>query len=169
MNDFFAFSFHLVEVFIVLSFFINSMRMERVQAMSLSKSEGENPLIEYSVDIIAAYVSNNVVVASDLPQILVNIHAALEQLVNGAEVEERALNLKPAVNPKKSVTPEYLICLEDGKKFKSLKRHLRTRYNLTPEAYREKWSLPVDYPMVAPKYAAARSALARRMGLGQKR
>ena len=77
--------------------------------------------------------------------------------------------LKPAVNPKKSVFPDYIICLEDGKKFKSLKRHLRTHYDLSPEEYREKWGLPADYPMVAPNYAAARSALAKKMGLGQQR
>ena len=91
------------------------------------------------------------------------------QRVNKGEVETVVEPLKPAVPPKKSVMPDYIVCLEDGKKFKSLKRHLRTQYNLTPEAYREKWGLPADYPMVAPNYAAARSALAKEMGLGQQR
>ena len=96
------------------------------------------------------------------------MHGALQRVDKG-EVEVVVEPLKPAVPPKKSVMPDYIVCLEDGKKFKSLKRHLRTQYNLSPEAYREKWGLPADYPMVAPNYAAARSALAKEMGLGQQR
>ena len=124
--------------------------------------------IELAADIVAAYVSNNSVPVSDLPGLIRDVHAALLRVEQG-EAEPVAEPLKPAVPVKKSVTPEFIICLEDGKKFKSLKRHLRTQYNLTPEQYREKWSLPADYPMVAPNYATARSALAKQMGLGQQR
>jgi len=125
-------------------------------------------LVELTAEIISAYVSNNTVVATDLPAIINDVHEALSkasQRVGATEREE----LRPAVAVKKSVTPDYIICLEDGKKFKSLKRHLRTHYNLSPEEYREKWGLPHDYPMVAPNYAAARSQLAKQMGLGTRR
>jgi predicted transcriptional regulator len=125
-------------------------------------------LIELTAEIISAYVSNNTVVASDLPAIIGDVHDALRkasQRIGQSEREE----LRPAVTVKKSVTPDHIVCLEDGKKFKSLKRHLRTHYNLSPEEYREKWGLPHDYPMVAPNYAQARSALAKQMGLGTRR
>jgi predicted transcriptional regulator len=124
-------------------------------------------LVDLTAEIVAAYVSNNAVVATDLPSLIAGVHRALEGAVVGAN-EPEAPQLKPAVSPRKSVTPDHIICLEDGKKFKSLKRHLRTHYNLTPEEYREKWGLARDYPMVAPNYAAARSKLAKKMGLGQK-
>lgn len=136
--------------------------------MDTIEDMGHDGLIELSADIVSAYVSNNVVVAGDLPQILHSVHAALQQLAEGSR-QEHVEPQKPAVNPKKSITPDHIVCLEDGKKFKSLKRHLRTHYDLSPEEYREKWGLPADYPMVAPNYAAARSALAKQMGLGQKR
>lgn len=124
-------------------------------------------LVDLTAEIVAAYVSNNAVVATDLPGLISGVHRALEgAVVGGSEPEAPAQ--KPAVSPRKSVTPDHIICLEDGKKFKSLKRHLRTHYNLTPEEYREKWGLARDYPMVAPNYAAARSKLAKKMGLGQK-
>ena len=130
--------------------------------------QAERPdLVGLTAEIIAAYVSNNPVGREDLPGIIADVHEALaraSQRIGGSEREE----LKPAVALKKSVTPEYIVCLEDGKKFKSLKRHLRTHYNLSPEEYREKWGLPHDYPMVAPNYAAARSQLAKQMGLGRK-
>ena len=119
-------------------------------------------------DIVAAYVGNNAVPSSDLPSLINDVHRALAGAVSGA-TEKPVVDAKPAVPVRRSVTPEYIVCLEDGKKFKSLKRHLRTHYNLTPEQYREKWNLPVDYPMVAPEYAKARSALAKKMGLGQRR
>jgi len=119
-------------------------------------------------DIVAAYVSNNSVPAADLPELIASVHGALVKVATGA-VEEPTIELKPAVSVKKSIGPDYIICLEDGKKFKSLKRHLRTRYDLSPEDYRAKWGLPPDYPMVAPNYAAARSELAKKMGLGQQR
>jgi len=124
--------------------------------------------IELAADIVSAYVSNNSVSASDLPALINDVHAALNRVSTGT-VETVAEAPKPAVPLKKSVTSDYIICLEDGKKFKSLKRHLRTQYNMSPEEYREKWGLPADYPMVAPNYAAARSELAKKMGLGQQR
>jgi predicted transcriptional regulator len=124
--------------------------------------------IELTADIVSAYVSNNVVAAGDISALISQVHSALLRVSNGQnEVVSEAL--KPAIAVKKSITPDYLICLEDGKKFKSLKRHLRTQYNMTPEHYREKWGLAADYPMVAPNYAEARSQLAKQMGLGQQR
>ena len=125
-------------------------------------------LVELTAKIVSAYVSNNSVVASDLPHLISETHAALSRASGGAIPVERE-EQKPKVPVKKSVMPDYLICLEDGKKFKSLKRHLRTRYDMSPEEYREKWGLPADYPMVAPNYAKQRSELARKMGLGQSR
>jgi predicted transcriptional regulator len=125
-------------------------------------------LIDLAADIVSAYVSNNTVPASDLPQLIAEVHMALNNTQKGMS-EPAPEPLKPAVNPKKSVFPDFIVCLEDGKKFKSLKRHLRTHYDLSPEEYRDKWGLAVDYPMVAPNYAAARSALAKKMGLGQQR
>ena len=125
-------------------------------------------LVGLTAEIISAYVSNNTVGREDLAGIIADVHDALSRAthrVGSAEREE----LKPAIALKKSVTPDYIVCLEDGKKFKSLKRHLRTHYNLSPEEYREKWGLPHDYPMVAPNYAAARSQLAKQMGLGTRK
>ena len=124
--------------------------------------------IELAADIVSAYVSNNSVPASDLPGLISEVHTALKRVTSGVAVVvvEPA---KPAVSAKKSISDNFLICLEDGKKFKSLKRHLRTKFNLTPDQYREKWNLGPDYPMVAPNYAKARSALAKQMGLGQQR
>ncbi|HZP20056.1 MAG TPA: MucR family transcriptional regulator [Bauldia sp.] len=125
-------------------------------------------LIDLAAEIVSAYVSNNSVAAAELPSLIADVHRALSNTHAGAGQPEPE-PLKPAVNPKKSVFPDYIVCLEDGKKFKSLKRHLRTHYDLSPEEYRDKWGLPADYPMVAPNYAAARSALAKKMGLGQQR
>ena len=124
--------------------------------------------IELAADIVSAYVSNNSVAVGDLPGLIGEIHTALMRVSTGA-VEVPAEAPKPAIAVKKSITPDYIVCLEDGKKFKSLKRHLRTQYNMSPEEYREKWGLPADYPMVAPNYAQARSDLAKQMGLGQQR
>ncbi|HYC24929.1 MAG TPA: MucR family transcriptional regulator [Roseiarcus sp.] len=124
--------------------------------------------IELAAEIVSAYVSNNSVPASDLPALLGDVHSALVRVSSGAVAAAPEV-AKPAVPPKKSITNDYLVCLEDGRKFKSLKRHLRTQYNMSPEQYREKWGLPSDYPMVAPAYAKARSALAKQMGLGQQR
>ena len=125
-------------------------------------------LIELTADVVSAYVSNNSVSATDLPTLIAEVHAALGRAGGGAE-PVAVDKPKPAVNPKKSVQDDYVICLEDGKKFKSLKRHLMTHYGLTPDQYREKWGLDPSYPMVAPNYAAARSQLAKKMGLGRKR
>jgi predicted transcriptional regulator len=135
--------------------------------MAMSANDNSE-LIELTAEVVSAYVSNNSVPASDLPGLINDIYTALTR-VGTAPVEVVAEPAKPAVSPKKSVFPDYIICLEDGKKFKSLKRHLRTQYNMSPEQYREKWGLPAEYPMVAPNYAAARSRLAKEMGLGQKR
>ena len=123
-------------------------------------------LLEMTADIVSAYVGNNTVSAETLPSLIANIHAALSQVTTGA-VEPEPEPKEPAVPIRKSIAPDYLICLEDGRKFKSLKRHLRTKYDMSPEEYRTKWGLPKDYPMVAPNYAKARSELAKQMGLGQ--
>jgi predicted transcriptional regulator len=131
--------------------------------------EPKRSIIDLTAEIVAAYVAKNMVAQAELPKLISDVHRALAGIsVNGAMREDVA-EIKPAVTVKKSVTSEYLICLEDGKKFKSLKRHLRSHYNLSPEQYREKWGLPADYPMVAPNYAQARSSLAKRMGLGQRK
>lgn len=134
----------------------------------MTETDDANELVEITADIISAYVSNNSVSSAELPKIIGEVFTALRNIAEeaGSEPEEE---LTPAVNPKRSVTPDYIICLEDGKKFKSLKRHLSSHYDMTPEQYRERWGLPADYPMVAPNYAAARSALARKIGLGQRR
>lgn len=124
-------------------------------------------LIELSADIVSAYVSHNALSAGDLPKLIAMVHSTLTGL-GGIVEAEVVVELRPAVPIKKSITPEYLICLEDGKKFKSLKRHLRTEYDMSPEEYRSKWGLPVDYPMVAPTYSEARSRLAKTIGLGRK-
>jgi predicted transcriptional regulator len=124
--------------------------------------------IELTASIVSAYVSNNPVPSAELPALIGQVHSALTRVSSG-QAEASAESLKPAIPVKKSITSDYIICLEDGKKFKSLKRHLRSQYNLTPEQYREKWGLGSDYPMVAPNYAAARSRLAKQMGLGQQR
>jgi predicted transcriptional regulator len=125
--------------------------------------------MELAAEIVSAYVSNNSVPAAELPGLLGEIHSALVRVSSGAAAVVAPEAAKPAVPPKKSITNDYIICLEDGEKFKSLKRHLRTRYNMSPDEYREKWNLASDYPMVAPSYAKTRSALARKMGLGQQR
>jgi predicted transcriptional regulator len=134
---------------------------------SSSAPATEVDLVELSTEIVCAYVSHNALSPSDLPRMIADVHTALRGL-RGAEVPPPAEELRPAVPVRKSVAPDFIICLEDGKKFKSLKRHLRTHYNLTPEEYREKWSLPADYPMVAPSYSATRSRLAKDNGLGRK-
>ncbi|WP_108462217.1 MucR family transcriptional regulator [Devosia naphthalenivorans] len=127
----------------------------------------EQELIELSTEIVAAYVSHNALSPSDLPKLIAEVHGALRSLSSN-EAPVAVEELKPAVPIRKSVAADYIICLEDGKKFKSLKRHLRTHYNLSPEEYREKWGLPADYPMVAPSYSATRSKLAKDNGLGRK-
>ncbi|MBZ9694903.1 MucR family transcriptional regulator [Mesorhizobium sp. CO1-1-9] len=123
-------------------------------------------LIELTADIVSAYVSKNAVPVASLGELIESVNSSLARI--GQPVEPEKPPQLPAVNPKRSVTPDYIICLEDGKKFRSLKRHLTTHFGLTPDEYREKWGLPRDYPMVAPNYSQSRSALAKSMGLGRK-
>jgi len=133
----------------------------------MNDATGKN-YIDLTANIVSAYVSNNPTPASDIPALISQIHAALLRVSTG-RAELPLEPARPAVPVKKSMTADYLICLEDGKRFKSLKRHLRTQYGMTPEQYRDKWGLPAEYPMVAPNYAVARSQLAKKMGLGQQR
>jgi predicted transcriptional regulator len=125
-------------------------------------------LTSLTADIVSAYVAHNALTGDKLPEFIGAVYEALHK-ANVQAIEPPKVELIPAVPVKKSLTPEYIICLEDGKKFKSLKRHLRTHYDLSPEEYRAKWGLPGDYPMVAPAYATARSQLAKSMGLGQRK
>jgi predicted transcriptional regulator len=134
----------------------------------MNDNESDGSYIGLTARIVSAYVSNNTVPAQDLSALINQVHTALTR-VSSAQGDVPNEPLRPAVSVKKSITPDHIVCLEDGKKFKSLKRHLRTQYGMTPEQYREKWGLPADYPMVAPNYAAARSQLAKQMGLGQQR
>ncbi|ACL59035.1 MucR family transcriptional regulator [Methylobacterium nodulans] len=134
----------------------------------MSESEALAGYIELAADIVSAFVSKNPVPVGELPGLIASVHETLGRLGKDP-VEQKSEPPTPAVPIRKSVMPDYLVCLEDGKKFKSLKRHLRSRYGLSPEEYRERWNLPTDYPMVAPNYAAARSELAKTMGLGQQR
>ena len=130
--------------------------------------ESKSKNLELAAQIVAAYVGNNSVPQADIPRLIADIFKSLEGIATGEQPKALAVEPKPAINARKSITPDFLVCLEDGKKFKSLKRHLRSHYNLSPEQYREKWGLPADYPMVAPNYAMARSSLAKRMGLGKR-
>jgi predicted transcriptional regulator len=128
--------------------------------------DGKSELIEVTAAVVAAYVGSNSLAAADVPGLILSVHRALAGV--GGDLEPTTAGGKePAVPIKRSITPDYLVCLEDGQKFKSLKRHLRLKYELSPEQYRAKWDLPKDYPMVAPNYAKARSDLAKQMGLGQ--
>jgi predicted transcriptional regulator len=123
--------------------------------------------VELAADVVSAYVSNNPVPTSELPSLIAAVHASLQFVAEGPK-EQPKEPLVPAVSIKKSVQPDYIVCLEDGKKFQSLKRHLR-KFDMTPDQYRAKWDLPRDYPMVAPNYASRRSELAKAIGLGQER
>jgi len=134
----------------------------------MGDAAGDANFIGLTAEIVSAYVSNNTVASADIPGLINQVHSALLRVSSG-EAEASSEPLKPAVPVKRSINPDYIVCLEDGKKFKSLKRHLRTQYDMTPEQYRDKWGLAADYPMVAPNYAAARSQLAKQMGLGQQR
>jgi predicted transcriptional regulator len=133
--------------------------------LEVAMEDEKADILDLTAQIVANYVGNNTASVGDLPALIKNVYAALAGVnePESAPVEQKT----PAVPIKKSITPDAIICLEDGRKFKSLKRHLRTKYNLSPEEYRAKWGLPKDYPMVAPSYAAARSSLAKSMGLGQ--
>jgi predicted transcriptional regulator len=134
--------------------------------MKEENMDDKSEVIEMTADIVSAYVGNNTIATADLPSLIQSVHRALTSVSTGAEPVETAPK-EPAVPVRRSITPDYLVCLEDGRKFKSLKRHLRTKYNMSPEDYRAKWGLAKDYPMVAPNYAKARSELAKQMGLGQ--
>ncbi|MHB2265053.1 Ros/MucR family transcriptional regulator [Aliihoeflea sp. PC F10.4] len=123
-------------------------------------------IISRTTEIVSAFVSNNPIPAGDVPGFIATVHSMLKTLSSPSEVAPETVQ-QPAVNPKKSITPDYLISLEDGKQYRTLKRHL-TAHGMTPDEYREKWSLPFDYPMVAPSYAAARSVMAKEIGLGRK-
>ena len=127
----------------------------------------EDTLLTLTADIVAAHVSNNSVAVNDLPVLIQNVHSALNGL--GTPAEEPQAKLEPAVSIRSSIKPDYIVCLEDGKKLKMLKRHLMTHYNMTPDEYRQKWGLNADYPMVAPNYAEQRRTLAKKIGLGTKR
>lgn len=133
----------------------------------VEKQETETP-ISLTGSIVAAYVANNKVAVSELPALIRQVHASLTQAGEAEAAKPAPERAKPAVSVRKSVTPDFIICLEDGVKLKMLKRHLRTHYGLTPQQYREKWGLPADYPMVAPNYAERRSKLAKQIGLGAK-
>jgi len=131
----------------------------------MSEQSSQNELLALTAEIVAAHVGNNSVPLSELPHLINEVFRTLSSVGTTPSVPERP---QPAVPVKKSVTPDYIICLEDGKKLKMLKRHLKTAYNMTPEEYRERWNLPTDYPMVAPSYAQHRSSLAKKIGLGTK-
>jgi predicted transcriptional regulator len=134
----------------------------------MSDNPANTDYIGLTAEIVSAYVSNNTVASGDIPALINQVHSALLRVSSG-QAGPLSEPLNPAVPVKRSINPDFIVCLEDGKKFKSLKRHLRTQYGMTPEQYREKWGLAADYPMVAPNYAAARSQLAKQMGLGQQR
>jgi len=131
----------------------------------MSGQENQIKMLELTTEIVVAHVSNNTLPVNDLPQLIQEVYKTLENVGNSQLSIER---LQPAISVKKSISPDYIVCLEDGKKLKMLKRHLKTAYNMTPEEYREKWGLPRDYPMVAPNYAKHRSSLAKKIGLGTK-
>ncbi|MER8536655.1 MucR family transcriptional regulator [Mesorhizobium sp. M1005] len=128
--------------------------------------DGQTDIVSISAAIVAAYVSNNPLPVGELPKLIGDIHAALQGI--GTPATEPAVKQEPAISIRKSITPDYIICLEDGKKFKSLRRHIGVHYNLSPDEYRQKWNLPADYPMVAPSYTAIRSAMAKSIGLGRR-
>jgi predicted transcriptional regulator len=130
------------------------------------KTETSSDLLAFTTDIVSSHVANNTVAMQDLPQLIQQVYAALAGVGTALAAKERPT---PAISVKRSITPDYIVCLEDGKKLKMLKRHLKTRYNLTPDEYRERWGLSADYPMVAPNYAAQRSDLAKKIGLGTTR
>ena len=135
-------------------------------AEEVAKSE-QGEVLRMAVDIVSAYVANNTVPAGQVPEVINMVYNSLTTLDGGAEAT--AEPAKPAISVRRSITAEYIVCLEDGKKLKMLKRHLRAAYDMSPEEYRAKWGLPADYPMVAPNYAAQRSAFAKKIGLGRKK
>ena len=148
----------------ILNFIIDNMS----KGYTMSDNNGlSETLIALTADIVSAHVSNNSVAVSDLPVLIQNVHNALSSL--GDDLVEPEVKQEPAVSIRASIKPDFIVCLEDGKKLKMLKRHLMTHYQMTPEQYRAKWNLPADYPMVAPNYAEQRRSLAKKIGLGTKR
>lgn len=141
--------------------------MENLNSSPEQEVEDYDEVLHLTSEVVSAYVGNNSVTTTDLPSLIGEVYEAFTKATKN-KFGTGVSNTKPAVPIKKSMTDEYLICLEDGKKFKSLKRHLRSHYDISPEEYRNKWGLPLDYPMVAPNYAKARSQLAKTMGLGRK-
>lgn len=133
----------------------------------MSEDVQDVDFVSLAADIVSAYVRNNSVPTSDLPALIHSVHSSLQNVTAPTVAQAVAEKQEPAVPVRKSITPDYIVCLLDGKRFKSLKRHLRTTYDMTPDQYREKFGLPFDYPMVAPNYAAERSALAKKIGLGR--
>ena len=134
---------------------------------SIPHKEGVDPAVSLTADVVSAYISNNALPPGELPDFIAKIYASIK-LISLGSPDVRPDEIKGVARAKKSVTPEFIICLEDGKRFKSLKRHIETQYGLTPDQYRAKWNLPSIYPMVAPNYAATRSKLAKSMGLGRR-
>jgi predicted transcriptional regulator len=134
----------------------------------MADNSSDHSLLELTAQIVAAYIGHNSVPSGEIANLIGQVHTALKRVVGVSAAAPIELP-KPAVPVRRSIASDYIVCLEDGKKFKSVRRHLRTQYDMTPEQYREKWGLPPDYPMVAPNYAAARSQLAKQMGLGQQR
>lgn len=132
---------------------------------NISTTQDQKTLISLTADIVSAHVANNPVQPNELPDIINSVHGALSKL--GGEPEKEEVKLEPAVSIRNSVKPDYIVCLEDGKKLKMLKRYLRTNYNMSPEEYRTRWNLPADYPMVAPNYSEKRRGLAKQIGLGR--
>ncbi len=135
----------------------------------MNEPGNQSAQVQMTAEIVSAFVSNNSVPPSDLAPLIQSVFTSIQKIAGGVAITPEAEPQEPAVSIRKSVTPDFIICLEDGKKFKSLKRHLRTSYGLSPDQYRAKWNLPRDYPMVAPDYATARSALAKKAGLGRPR
>ena len=131
----------------------------------MSSNPSKNDVLNWTAQILSSHVRNNSVAVADLPEAINSVYRSLQALSSG---EAPPTEARPAVTVKRSITPDYIVCLEDGKKLKMLKRHLKTAYNMTPDEYRQKWGLPPDYPMVAPNYARQRSALAKKIGLGSK-
>ena len=134
----------------------------------IDQTVASNDLLRMSVEIVSAYVSNNSIAATQVPEVISTVYGALNS-INGQTVNESAESQKPAISVRRSINPDHIVCLEDGKKLKMLKRHLRAAYGMSPNEYRAKWGLPSDYPMVAPNYALQRSAFAKQIGLGRKK
>jgi predicted transcriptional regulator len=146
---------------------ISALRRNSAMTVETGEKIDQGSMLRMTTEVVSAYVSNNVLALAQLPDVIRAVYGSLDSLSTG-RIEGKQEALKPAVPIRRSVSPDYIVCLEDGKKLKMLKRHLRTTYGMTPDEYRAKWSLAPDYPMVAPNYAAQRSAFAKQIGLGRK-